>query len=90
MAASRGRNGFESIDDFLTHDSLAGLEVNTNQTTINSEYFAVYVESQFAGRTIKLQTLLHRNASSGKIQLISRDRSSQYLWPQTEQDAEPS
>jgi len=90
LAASRGRDGFDSMDGFLTHDSLAGLKVNANQATINSEYFAVYVESRFAGRTIKLQTLLHRSAATGKIQLISRDRSSQYLWPQTEeQDAEP-
>lgn len=88
LAASRGPEGFDNMDAFLTHESLAGLEINTSQASINSEYFAVYIESRFAGRTIKLQSLVHRNASDGKIQLISRDRSSQYLWPQSEQDAE--
>jgi len=89
LTTSRSSDGFDSIDGFLTHNSLAGLEVSASQASVNSEYFVVYVESQFAGRTIKLQTLLHRN-SDGKIQLISRDRSSQYLWPQIEQDAESS
>jgi type II secretory pathway component PulK len=74
------------MDAFLAHESLAGLELNTSQTTITSEYFAIYIESRFADRTIKLQTLVYRNASNAEIQLISRDRSSQYLWPKNEQD----
>ena len=88
MAASRGPEGSDNMNAFLAHESLAGLKINTSQGTINSEYFAIYIESRFADRTIKLQTRLHRNISDGKIQLISRDRSSQYLWPQGEQDAE--
>jgi general secretion pathway protein K len=82
LVASRGKDGFDTMDAFVTHSSLAGLEVKTTQATINSAYFALYTESQFAGRTIKLQTRLHRNPTNGKIRLISRDRSSKYLWPE--------
>ena len=87
LAASRDPEGFDNMDAFLTHQSLAGLKIKINQATVNSEYFAIYIESRFAGRTTKLQTRVHRNASDGKIQLISRDRSSQYLWPQSNADA---
>lgn len=87
LATSRDPKGFDSIDAFLTQQSLAGLEINTGQISINSEYFVVYIESRFADRTIKLQSLLHRNTSDGEIQLISRDRSSRYLWPKNKPDA---
>ena len=81
LVASQQGGGFASMDVFLAHDSLAGLEINAGAANINSEYFAVYVESTFADRTTRLQSILRRNLASGEIKLISRDRSSHFLWP---------
>lgn len=81
LVASQKNGGFETMDEFLAHDQLAGIEVNTTMADVNSDYFAAYVESTFSGKTVRLQSILYRDRSSGEIKLVSRDRSSHFLWP---------
>lgn len=88
IVPSQQGGGFDSMEAFLTHDSLAGIEVNTSAASVNSEFFMVYVESTFAERTVRLQSLLHRDNANGDIKLVSRDRSSHFLWPSKDNDHE--
>jgi len=81
LVTSQRGGGFDTINVFIAHDSLAGIEINTSALNVHSEYFVAYVESTFADRTIRLQSVLHRDKASGDIKLISRDRSSHFLWP---------
>lgn len=73
--------GFDSLETFIAHEQLAGLEINTSLASVTSDYFLVYVESIFANSRIRLQSMLYRDNSSGDISLISRDRNSRFLWP---------
>lgn len=81
LVTGQQNGGYESMDGFLAHDQLAGIEVNTTMANITSDYFAVYVESTFSEKTVRLQSILYRDRSSGEIKLVSRDRSSHFLWP---------
>lgn len=76
------------MEAFLAQDSLAGIEVNASAANVSSEFFMVYVESTFAERTVRLQSLLHRDNANGDITLVSRDRSSNFLWPSKDNDHE--
>lgn len=81
LVAAQQNGGFENMDGFLAHDQLAGINVNTSIANVNSDYFVSYVESTFAEKTVRLQSILYRDSSSGEVKLVSRDRSSHFLWP---------
>jgi len=81
LVTSQQANGFDSVETFIAHDQLAGIEINASLASVTSDYFLVYVESMFAGSRIRLQSTLYRDSSSGDISLVSRDRNSRFLWP---------
>jgi hypothetical protein len=72
------------MDEFLAHDQLAGIAVNSAAADIHSDYFSAYVVSDFADKTVHLHSIFYRNPASGEIKLVSRDRSSHFLWPEEE------
>lgn len=82
LVASRESSSFESMENFITHGELAGIEINNQLANVKSDYFLAYVESSFADSRIRLQSILYRDPSSGDISLVSRDRNSRFLWPQ--------
>lgn len=86
LVTSQAGGGFDTMNEFLAHDSLAGIEIDASALNVHSEYFIAYVESTFADRTVWLQSLLHRDKDSGEIKLVSRDRSSHFLWPKADRN----
>lgn len=78
VVGARGSEGFTSAEAFVKDDSTAGLDFKTNDVTIKSSYFAVFVKSTFAGRAISLVTVFYRNPQTDKVRLLSRDRSSHF------------
>ena len=80
LVSSRQGQGFDSTENFISHDQLAGIKIDPSLIAVSSEYFLVYVESSFAESRVRLQSLLHRS-SKGEITLVSRDRNSRFLWP---------
>ncbi|MEZ5523952.1 MAG: type II secretion system minor pseudopilin GspK [Pseudomonadales bacterium] len=84
LVASQQNGGFQSMDEFLAHDQLAGIAVNSAAADIHSDYFSAYVVSDFADKTVHLHSIFYRNPASGEIKLVSRDRSSHFLWPEEE------
>ena len=87
LVASQQNGGFDTMEQFLTHEQLAGIKVNSAAADVSSHYFASYVESSFAEKTVRLQSVLYRDPGSGEIKLVSRDRSSLFLWPQKKSES---
>lgn len=74
----RGESGYESLEAFTQHESMAGLTIDEGDFSVRSQYFEVVVRSQFAGREVWLRSILYRDAEKGIINLISRDRSGNF------------
>lgn len=75
---ARGSEGFASVDAFIKDASVAGLVIEAADVTVKSDYFTVFVKSTFAGQVVFLVTVLYRHPETGKIELLSRDRSSRF------------
>lgn len=81
IVEGREESGYETVDDFMQHEQLAGLELDASDFTVQSEYFEVTVRSEFAGREVWLKTLLYRDPQKGVIRLLYRDRSGRFEVP---------
>ena len=80
----RGEKGYENINDFLSHNALAGLELDTD-VDVNSDYFRVLTDVVIGQSRVQLESLLERESTSTRIVYRTRNRA---LQAQAEQPAE--
>jgi general secretion pathway protein K len=84
LIADRGEKGYENINDFLSHNALAGLELDTD-VDVNSDYFRVLTDVVIGQSRVQLESLLERESTSTRIVYRTRNRA---LQAQAEQPAE--
>lgn len=76
LIADRGEDGYASIDTFLEHDALAGLELEI-ELDVSSDWFNVWTASSVGRGQAQLESLIWRG--EGQPQVISRVRSRRLL-----------
>jgi len=76
LIADRGENGYENINDFLSHNALAGLELDTD-VDINSDYFRVLTDVVIGQSRVQLESLLERESKKTRIVYRTRNRALQ-------------
>ncbi len=60
LISDREKKPFESVQDFLVHDALAGLYVDAKNISVSSNYFLLTVQVQIDRATAQLSSVLHR------------------------------
>ena len=66
LIADRGETGYENINDFLLHDVLAGLELET-ETEVESEYFRVLTDVVIGQSQAHLESLMIRDGDTPSV-----------------------
>ena len=84
LIADRGENGYENINDFLSHNSLAGLDLDV-EVDVTSDYFRVLTDVVIGRSRVQLESLLERDSGTTRIVYRTRTR---ILAPRA-QDTEP-
>jgi general secretion pathway protein K len=84
LIADRGEKGYENINDFLSHNALAGLEIDTD-VDVNSDYFRVLTDVVIGQSRAQLESLLERESKTTRIVYRTRNRA---LQAQAEQSVE--
>ncbi len=72
LIADREKKPFESVQDFLIHDALAGLKIKANYLSISSTYFLFKAKVQIDKVRTELNSVLHR--LSDKVTVVMRSR----------------
>ena len=73
LEKARQEHPFESVQDFLTHEALAGLEVNAENLSVASDYFLVTVYVQIDQAQTQLTSVLHRQLNQVNVWIRSQD-----------------
>jgi general secretion pathway protein K len=60
IIATRDKKPFESVQDFLAHDALTGLKVETESLSVVSAYFLLMTQVQIDRVQTKLSSVLYR------------------------------
>lgn len=60
IIATRQNQPFNSLPDFLVHEALAGLKVETNNLAVSSQYFLFTASVQVGRGNAQLSSILHR------------------------------
>ncbi|BAP54552.1 type II secretory pathway, component PulK [Thioploca ingrica] len=60
IIATRQNQPFNSLPDFLVHEALAGLKVETNNLAVSSQYFLFTASVQIGRGKAQLSSILHR------------------------------
>jgi len=71
LIVDRGENGYENINDFLSHNSLAGLDLEVD-VDVTSNYFLVLTDVVIGNSRVQLESLLERDKDATRI--VSRTR----------------
>ncbi len=72
LIAARDKKIFESIQDFLVHEALAGLDIDENNLSVSSEYFLFTAQVQIDRGRAQLNSLLHRLPD--KVSVVMRSQ----------------
>jgi general secretion pathway protein K len=64
--------GFVSSQDFLEADVTSGAEFDEQKFSVNSEYFEVWIKSQFQQQFSYLRSVFYRDSRDGRIVLLGR------------------
>jgi len=76
LIADREKKPFQSIQDFLIHDALAGLEIKANNLSVSSDYFLLTAQVQIDKAQTQLNSILYR--SSDKVEIVMRSQGAIY------------
>lgn len=60
LIAARAEKPFESVPDFISHNALAGLEVDATNLSVSSAYFMLTAQVQIDRVRSQLNSILHR------------------------------
>lgn len=71
LIADRGEDGYENINDFLSHNALAGLELEAG-VDVTSNYFMILSDVIIGNSRVQLNSLLERDENT--IRIVYRNR----------------
>jgi general secretion pathway protein K len=72
LIADREKKPFESTQDFIIHNALAGLKIETTHISVSSAYFLLNAEVEIERARAQLNSLLYREGN--KINIIMRSQ----------------
>jgi len=67
LIADREKKPFESVQDFLTHNALAGLKVDGKNLATSSRYFLFTAKVHIDRGQAQLNSVLHRLPDTVKV-----------------------
>jgi general secretion pathway protein K len=70
LVEDRGEDGYESVADFLKHDSLAGLQIEPGELSVSSEYFLIHADVELGQARTRLYSLVKRPADQPPVTLV--------------------
>jgi general secretion pathway protein K len=88
LIVDRGETGYENINDFLSHNSLAGLELDVD-VDVTSDFFMVLTDVIIGSSRVQLESLLERDEDATRIVSRTRTRIRAPQAQDEEQDEEP-
>jgi len=71
LIAARDEKPFESVQDFMVHDALAGLQVDAKKLSVSSAYFLFTAQVQIDRARAQLNSVLHRLPN--KVKIVMRE-----------------
>lgn len=72
---ARDQGPFETLDEFMVLDALAGININPDNITVSTNYFLVEAVAQIGNARTTLYSVLRRD-SEGDVTVIRRSRNS--------------
>lgn len=72
LIADREKKPFDTVNDFLAHNALAGLTINANHISVSSDYFLLTAQVQIDRRQTRINSILHRLSNQVKIIMRSQ------------------
>jgi len=72
IVEAREQAPFKDVDAFMQLPQLSGIQINTALLSVESSYFAVNVEAEFAGQVVYLTSVLFRDPEEGRLWVLSR------------------
>jgi len=71
LIAARDEKPFESVQDFLSHDALAGLQVEAQKLSVSSAFFLFTAQVEIDRARAQLSSVLHRLPN--KVKIVMRE-----------------
>ncbi len=72
LLTNREQKPFQTIQEVITHQALAGYKVETEAMAVNSEYFLLTVHVQIDRAKARLSTVLHRDRN--RVEIVMRSQ----------------
>jgi len=72
LLADREQKPFQTIQEVITHQALAGYKVETDAMAVSSEYFLLTVHVQIDRAKARLSTVLHRDRN--RVEIVMRSQ----------------
>ncbi|OQW88958.1 MAG: hypothetical protein BWK78_08100 [Thiotrichaceae bacterium IS1] len=72
LRAAREQKPFQTIQEVITHQALAGYQVETDAMAVSSEYFLLTVHVQIDRAKARLSTVLHRDRN--RVEVVMRSQ----------------
>jgi len=72
LRKAREDTPFESVQDFLMHEALAGIEINSESISVTSHYFLVTAQAEIERAHVQLTSVLFRQL--GRVNVILRSQ----------------
>jgi len=73
LVQARGKDGYKTVQAFLSDPRLAGVKINTENLAVASHYFLIASEADVGGGRVRLYSKVER-AQGGKTRVLSRNR----------------
>ncbi len=72
LAGDRPDDGWESVEDFLAHPSLAGQDIDEGTLSVASDYFLLRSEIDLGRVTLRNESVLYRQGEAGGQVILRR------------------
>lgn len=86
LVEARGEEGFETVDSFLKHDVLGGLEVKQSLLSVQSHWFLMISEANIGQGRARLASLIQRTPDASRVVRRQREFVESITVPTPEQD----
>lgn len=79
LASQRESDPWKDVAGFKADPLVASAKINELNLDVRSEFFEIATRITLADRTVRLVSVIYRNKSDGKMQVLFRDQGRKYL-----------
>jgi len=73
LVKDRDKDGYKSVNEFLSHDALKGKKIDKNLLSVTSEFFLLQARSIIGNSKSELYSIIHRD-QNGKVKVLLRSQ----------------